>query len=95
MTDETRAAKIRAQAYDYVRRFGTASADDLEAARAIAMGAIEMYGDLNEAEMKDAEERGIWNDHVAVQAALAAIRMMREELMPLIDPPRITEGLKR
>jgi hypothetical protein len=51
---------------------------DAELARACAMAAIKDYGtddpDTHQRILKD----GIWNDHVAVQAALAAIHNLRK-----------------
>lgn len=72
-----RFTQIRSKTEEMVHQFGSQSNDDLEAARAIATAAIETYGDFDETVYQQFKERGIWNDHVSVQAALVAIRMMR------------------
>lgn len=61
-----------------VRPFGEDPAL-LEEARAIASDALEVWGDFDEHQWKQFRERGIWNDHVAVQAALAALSPSNRE----------------
>lgn len=73
---------------------GVHDREDLEAARGIASAAIDTYGDFETKEIWDQyRTRGIWNDHVAVQAALVAIKMMRAELVPALSPTRATHSL--
>lgn len=79
---ESRFDGIKERATEMVHRFGYQSEEDLEAARAIASAALEIYGDFDEHQMKQFRENGIWNDHAAVQAALAAIRMFRQDISP-------------
>lgn len=64
-------------ATDMVHKFGSHATDELEAARVIATAAIEIYGDFEEPIWSQFLMQGIWNDHAAVQAALAAIRLCR------------------
>ncbi|WP_315804050.1 hypothetical protein [Bradyrhizobium sp. SZCCHNS3002] len=51
---------------------------DAELARACAMAAIKDYGDDDPATLQRILRDGVWNDHVAVQAALAAIHHLRK-----------------
>lgn len=83
MTSE-RQERIKGKAANVLKTFnGTEDHEDLEAARGIASAAIDRYGDfVNEAIWEQFRRDGIWNDHVAVQAALVAIKMMRDELAP-------------
>jgi len=56
---------------------------DAELARAAAMSVIEWYGNDSPITHQRILKNGIWNDHVAVQSALAAIyhlRTVREAL---------------
>lgn len=63
--------------------------DPMTEARAIAVDAIHVYGDLTETSFKHFRDNGIWNDHSAVQAALAAIDpARRKELAALADANR-------
>jgi FtsZ-binding cell division protein ZapB len=52
---------------------------DAELARACAMAVIERYGSDDPQEMERIRTNGIWNDHVAVQSALAAIHHFRKQ----------------
>lgn len=52
---------------------------DAELARACAMAVLPFYGMDEPDEYQRILKDGIWNDHVAVQAALAAIHNMRAE----------------
>lgn len=70
MTYKERARKM-------VSSFGSHKWNELEAAKIIAQEAIERYGDLTQHEMDRMRSNGIWADHCAVQAALAAIRMIK------------------
>ena len=51
---------------------------DAELARACAMAAIKDYGDDDPETLQRILRDGVWNDHVAVQAALAAIHHLRK-----------------
>lgn len=62
------------EALKLVHSFGQHTPEQLEMARTIATAAIEIYGDLEPEEWKRFRANGIWNDHAAVQAALAAIK---------------------
>lgn len=63
------------------RHFGQHTPEELEEARAIATDAIEMYGDFPNQEIWDRfRSGGIWNDHVAVQAAIVAV-MARNDVI--------------
>lgn len=50
---------------------------DAELARAAAMAVIPWYGDDDETTHQRILKDGVWNDHVAVQAALAAIHHLK------------------
>jgi hypothetical protein len=50
---------------------------DAELARACAMAAIVDYGSDDAVTHQRILKDGVWNDHVAVQAALAAIHYLR------------------
>ena len=50
---------------------------DLAVAREIATQTIEDYGDMSEVEWIKFRKDGIWNDHVAVQAALIGMMVAR------------------
>lgn len=66
----------------------------LEKARRIASDAIEVYGDLDEHQWAQFRERGIWNDHIAVQTALCALSPARaEEMKRLADENRERVGM--
>lgn len=78
-------AVTQQRAEDMVHRFGSHSASDLDAARAIASAAVEVYGMDEGADLDRIRAGQIWNDHVAVQAALAAIRLARADLLVLRD----------
>ena len=69
------------EASDAVRSFGLNSDDDLKAAMVIAVEAIRMYGAQVGDEFKRATENP-WSDLAEVQAALAAIRLVREFFSP-------------
>jgi hypothetical protein len=56
--------------------WGTATEAQREMARAIATAAILTYGDMDTVMFQQFLDRGIWNDHSAVQSALIAIRML-------------------
>lgn len=69
---------IKVEAEQVIRTFGMTDHADLDAARAIASAAIDTYGDFPNGEIwEQYRSQGIWNDHVAVQAALVAIKMSR------------------
>lgn len=73
---------------DDFKPFGVAP-EVLEQARQIASDAIEVWGDLDEHQMAIFRERGLWNDHVAVQAVLAALSPpLRDELAELAKDNR-------
>jgi hypothetical protein len=57
---------------------GIADAALLEVARAAAMAAIEDYGDDDRPTLDRMRDHGIWNDHIAVQAALCALKMAKQ-----------------
>lgn len=57
---------------------------DTELARACAMVAIRDYGTDGAVTHQRIMTDGVWNDHVAVQAALAAIHYLRSSLPTLI-----------
>ncbi len=59
------------------RHPGPFSGPDAELARACAMAVIPWYGNDDAATHQRIMANGIWNDHVAVQAALAAIHHLR------------------
>jgi hypothetical protein len=67
------------RAANAIAAFGSQSACDLSTARLIATAAIERYGDFGPEMMTLFKQGGIWNDHPAVQAALAAIRLHHRE----------------
>lgn len=52
--------------------------EDAEFARACAMAAVKDYGDDDVETHQRILKNGVWNDHVAVQAALAAIHNLRK-----------------
>lgn len=71
-----------------VKPFGVDAAL-LETARGIASDVLEVYGDFDEHQWKMFRERGIWNDHPAVQAALAALApSVREDMAALAEDNR-------
>lgn len=51
--------------------------DPLEKARIIGLCACEWYGDMDGEELARAR-KNIWNDHVSVQAAYAAIMLLED-----------------
>lgn len=51
---------------------------DTDLARECAMAVIPDYGNDDEITHQRIMKNGIWNDHVAVQAALTAIQHMRK-----------------
>jgi len=59
------------------RHPGPFSGPDAELARAIAMAVIPWYGNDDGPTHERIIKGGIWNDHIAVQAALAAIHHLR------------------
>src|SRR6185312_10104891 len=79
--------QFRAAARAMATTFGQHKAEELVAARAIADAALTGYGDFDEAGWQRYRSEGIWNDHVAVQAALIAIRLFRtfDPLDELVD----------
>ena len=87
MTDETRQSPTKAVSH-VERHPGPFMGSDAELARACAMAVLPYYGsddgDTHQRILKD----GIWNDHVAVQAALAAIHhlaRMHEALISAVN----------
>lgn len=75
-TDNFQTVKKRAD--ELIAEFKSVPYDELEAARAVATAAHETYSPFDEAEWKRFKENGIWNDDVAVQAALAMLRLCKE-----------------
>jgi len=55
---------------------------DIELARACAMATIVDYGNDDPVTHARIMANGIWNDHVAVQAAWTAIRHIRKHGLP-------------
>ena len=68
------------------RHPGPFAGPDAELARACAMAVIEWYGSDDEVTMDRIRKNGIWNDHIAVQAALATIHHLRR------NPSRLGTG---
>jgi hypothetical protein len=64
------------------RHPGPFSGPDAELARACAMAVIPLYGTDDEATHERIMTNGVWNDHVAVQAALTAIHHIRKHGLP-------------
>ena len=56
---------------------GPFTGHDAELARACAMAVIPFYGDDDEVTHQRIMKDGVWNDHVAVQAALACIHYFK------------------
>lgn len=56
-------------------QFGGYDKDDLATARLVAAEVCETYGQDTPEELACIRKGEIWNDHIAVQAALAAIRI--------------------
>ena len=56
---------------------GPFSGPDAELARSCAMAVIEWYGADDPITMERIRKNGIWNDHIAVQSALAAIHHLK------------------
>ena len=56
--------------------------EDAELARACAMAVIPDYGSDDAVTHARIMKNGIWNDHVAVQAALTAIHYIRKHGVP-------------
>lgn len=52
---------------------------DIELARACAMAVIPFYGNDDEVTYRRILKNGVWNDHVAVQSALAAIHHLKSK----------------
>lgn len=63
------------------RHPGPWTGPDAEFAQACAMAAIKDYGDEDPEVLQRILRDGVWNDHVAVQAALAAIHTLRKSLV--------------
>jgi hypothetical protein len=61
------------------RHPGPFSGADAELARACAMAVIPFYGSDDKVTHARIVKNGVWNDHVAVQAALAAIHYLKTE----------------
>lgn len=74
MTFET----VKRLAEQKISEFGSQAPSDLEAARAVATAAHEIYSSLEPSEWERFKADGIWNDDVAVQAALAMYRLCKE-----------------
>lgn len=60
---------------------------DAELACAVAMAVIPWYGNDDAATHKRIMTNGVWNDHIAVQSALAVIHHIRMHGLPLIEGP--------
>lgn len=76
------ARELHAQTVATIRRllpFGNYEPADLGLARTIATQVVERYGENTAEEMARIRRDGIWNDHPAVQAALVAIKYVRQE----------------
>jgi hypothetical protein len=63
------------------RHPGPFTGPDAELARAIAMAVIPWYGNDDATTHQRIMQNGIWNDHIAVQAALAAIHHLRPRII--------------
>lgn len=62
---------------DIERHPGPFIGPDVELARAAAMAVLPFYGSDDAITHERIMKNGIWNDHVAVQAALAAIHYLK------------------
>jgi len=71
-------AALRDKAHEAMSGFGLRFREDLRSARQIALAAIEVYGNLDKEKHVRFIEHGMWDDHPAVQAVLAAIRLSRK-----------------
>lgn len=69
---------VHKRAAELIANFGDQTVDELEAARAVATAAHETYSSLEPPEWERFKESGIWNDDVAVQAALAMLKLCKE-----------------
>jgi hypothetical protein len=78
MTDENRQSPTVTVSHEIERHPGPFSGPDAELARACAMAVIPWYGNDNAVTHQRIMKAGIWNDHIAVQAALAAIHNVRK-----------------
>ncbi len=68
--------------------------NDLELARKVAMEAWEKYGGDDGPTCDRIRANGIWNDHIAVQAAIAAIKELRRiEQTPYRDIRDESDGI--
>ncbi|ODM71700.1 NADAR family protein [Bradyrhizobium elkanii] len=67
---------------DVEKHPGPFAGPDAEFARDCAMAAIKWYGTDDEMTHQRIMKGGVWNDHVAVQAALAAIHHVRAHGLP-------------
>lgn len=55
---------------------------DTEFARAVAAAVVEWYGDDTEQALERIRVGQIWNDHIAVQAALATVHNIKKRIGP-------------
>lgn len=81
------------------RHPGPFSGPDAELARACAIAAIKDYGTDDPATHQRIMTGGVWNDHVAVQAALAAIHNLRKAARETeaeidYDDPKFNQGVQ-
>lgn len=84
MTDETRQTPAETVSHKVVRHPGPWVGVEAELARACAMAVIPWYGSDDAVTHQRIMKDGVWNDHVAVQAALAAIHHLAEQHAALI-----------
>lgn len=69
---------VKKRADELIAAFGSHTPDELEAARAVATAAHEIYSSFDPPEWERFKKDGIWNDDVAVQAALAMYKLCKE-----------------
>lgn len=83
MTNTREAAALAIPDAAVERHPGPWIGEDAELARACAMAVIPFYGTDEPEEHQRILKNGIWNDHIAVQAALAAIHNMKKRAAAL------------
>lgn len=69
---------VKRRAEELIAEFGNQTPDELEIARAVATAAHETYSSFDPPEWERFKKNGIWNDDVAVQAAIAMYRLCKE-----------------